>query len=207
MGDRSMRPSERASSIFEGLDRYLGALVDVPTTCEGKILLEIGAGPGNYVRYFAACGRPSMLVAVDLAPQRFQHLNGVAVYSVGADCRRLPFRDECFDVVYASLVLSVLSDLSDAIAEIRRVLKKPGIYLGIEPSLLNPLHWWRYVAGRQFPGDHPVSARAFKKAFRAAGFNVQIRPLSPKMPILARFGVGTCLGIVARKPSLTVDSA
>lgn len=201
MGDRSMRPSQRTSSIFEGLDRYLGALVDVPTTCEGKILLEIGAGPGNYVRYLAARGRPSLLVALDLVPQRFFGVNGVAICTVGGDCRRLPFRDECFDVVYGSLVLHVLPELSGPVAEIGRVLKCSGIYLGIEPSLLNPLHWWRYVAGRQFPGDHPVSARAFKKAFRAAGFNVQIRPLSPKMPILARFGVGTCLGIVARKPS------
>jgi ubiquinone/menaquinone biosynthesis C-methylase UbiE len=202
-----MRYSQRAASVFEGLDRYLGSLVDIETTCGGKILLEIGAGPGNYVRYFAKRGRPSMLVALDLCPRRLEGVNDVRVFTVGGDCRRLPFSDQSFDVVYGSLVLSVLPELSETAAEIWRVLREQGLYLGLEPSLLNPLHWWRYMLGRQFPGDHPVRARTFRRVFRAAGFDVEIRPLSPKIPLLAKLGIGTCIGIIARKRGFTTGKA
>jgi ubiquinone/menaquinone biosynthesis C-methylase UbiE len=191
-------------SRFEGLDRYLGGLVNVPATFKGKAVLEIGAGSGNYVRFIAGHGWPRTIVALDVVPTAgASGFPGAptTVCIVGGSCLELPFRSACFDVVFGSLVLSVLPNLPRAVAEIWRVLREEGLYVGIEPSLLNPLHWWRYVTGRQFPGDHPVTASQFRMTFRRTGFETCTRPLSPKLPVLARWGVGTCVGIIARKAS------
>lgn len=120
---------------------FLGSL-------RGKRVLEIGAGAAQCSRYLASRG--VRVVATDLADGMLDHaarLNrevGIDVELLRADARRLPFKDEEFDVVFTSFgVLPFVPDLGDVHREVARVLRPGGVWAF---SALHPTRW-------MFPDD------------------------------------------------------
>lgn len=96
----------------------------------GSRLLEIGCGMGTDLLQFARGG--SRVTGVDLTPRSIElsrkHLELYGQHGdfAIADCERLPFTEESFDVVYSNGVLHHTPDTSGAVREIHRVLKQGG---------------------------------------------------------------------------------
>lgn len=96
----------------------------------GAELLEVGCGMGTDLLQFARGG--AKVTGVDLAPRsietsrRHLELYGHSGEFALADCERLPFADEKFDVAYSNGVLHHTPDTAGAVREIHRVLKPGG---------------------------------------------------------------------------------
>jgi SAM-dependent methyltransferase len=97
-------------------------------------LLEIGPGPGDAARRFAARGAD--VVGVDLSATALAALRGTARPCQG-DAGRLPFRSGCFPVVFANSMLMFLP-LERSLPEIARVTAKDGAVVILEPLDGNP---------------------------------------------------------------------
>jgi ubiquinone/menaquinone biosynthesis C-methylase UbiE len=111
---------------FEAVARHLLA---VAPPLEGSRLLDLGTGIGAVASALGGKARSlRTIVGCDLslamlsqARHRLPDLR-LAV----ADVVRLPFRDASFDVATANCVLSHLTDYSRGLAEVVRVLARPG---------------------------------------------------------------------------------
>ena len=96
----------------------------------GAQLLEVGCGMGTDLLQFARGG--ARVTGVDLTPRSIEtsrhhlELYGQTGEFALADCERLPFTDESFDVAYSNGVLHHTPDTSGAVREIHRILKSGG---------------------------------------------------------------------------------
>jgi ubiquinone/menaquinone biosynthesis C-methylase UbiE len=97
----------------------------------GAKLLEVGCGMGTDLLQFARGG--SRVTGVDLTPRSIEtsrhhlELYGHTGEFAIADCERLPFADESFEVAYSNGVLHHTPDTTVAVREIHRVLKPGGL--------------------------------------------------------------------------------
>ena|SRR5580765_6603377 len=97
----------------------------------GQRLLEVGCGMGTDLLQFARGG--AQVTGIDLTPRSIEiSRHHLSLYSqpgdfANADCERLPFADETFEVVYSNGVLHHTPDTEGAVREIHRVLRPGGI--------------------------------------------------------------------------------
>lgn len=97
----------------------------------GKRLLEVGCGMGTDLLQFARGG--ANVTGIDLTPRSIEiSRHHLSLYNqsgdfANADCERLPFADESFDVVYSNGVLHHTPDTAGAVREIHRVLRPRGL--------------------------------------------------------------------------------
>ncbi|MFH2083815.1 MAG: class I SAM-dependent methyltransferase, partial [Candidatus Omnitrophota bacterium] len=131
----------------------------------GKNILEIGCGTGIFTAGMASTGAD--VTAVDISPEL---LNIANMYHAGQnikyskeDAEKMSFAGGKFDVVMGNSVLHHLN-LSLALPEIHRVLKKGGQILFSEPNMLNP----QIMLQKNFPplkkimGDSPDETAFFR---------------------------------------------
>lgn len=89
---------------------------------------------------------------------------------VFGDAQRLPFRDECADLMFSVSVLLIVPDALKALREARRVLKPGGVYLVID------YNWW--VARRLRRADpshrHIFTPLSLAALMRRAGLEPSI---------------------------------
>jgi ubiquinone/menaquinone biosynthesis C-methylase UbiE len=123
-------------------------------------VLEIGVGTGLNLTLYQSARR---VIALDpdprmlqKAPQRARQAP-VPTDLLLADGQRLPFNDDSFDSVVATLVFCTIPDPTAGMEEVRRVLRPGGRFLLVEHVLspspflariqrwLDP--WWTKVAG------------------------------------------------------------
>ena len=103
--------------------------------------LEIGAGTGYFSLHLLMSGVVGRATCTDISPgmvtaleQNAERLD-LEVEALVADAEQLPFEDDSFDLVVGHAVLHHLPDLTQAFAEIFRVLKPGGtIVFAGEPS-------------------------------------------------------------------------
>lgn len=125
--------SSRLHAVFEILDR-----------CPGGDLLDVGCGPGMFVRRVLDT-RPGdfRITAVDKAPAMIAEIAGrtagAEVELAVGDAEALPFPDASFDVVVAMGVLEYC-DPSVVLRDLARVVRPDGLVL---VSMLNPLSPYR----------------------------------------------------------------
>lgn len=127
------------------------------TRHHGKKIFEIGVGAGTdhlqWARAGAECyGVDLTETAIDITRRR------LATYGFHSnlsriDAEKLPFTDESFDIVYSWGVIHHSKSPEEIIKEIRRVLKKDGIFIGMlygRNSLAVFKTWIRYglLAGK-----------------------------------------------------------
>lgn len=114
------------------------AVLDMlPTDRLGEQLLEIGSGSGAIAEGLSAA-RPGLSITatdldpvmVDAATQRLEANPHVTVQS--ADATRLPFDDNSFDSVVSCLMMHHIIEWEAAVAEIARVLKPGGVFVGYD---------------------------------------------------------------------------
>ena len=153
--DLGMAPFQRM-----GLRQFRGRLV---RHAAGNVL-EIGVGTGlNFEHYEAAShvtGLDPDLSLLEKAKERiagFLPAERARFEVIEGDAQALPFGDESFDTVVATLVLCTVPDPEKSLREAKRVLKTGGRLMLIEhvrmPSraasalqdLLTPM--WKHIAG------------------------------------------------------------
>ncbi len=100
-------------------------------------VLVVGAGDDPYRKWFRSATR---YVRMDIEPQP-------GSTDVIADAHRLPFRDECFDCVFASEVFEHLRDPRLFVPESLRTLRPGGSVILTVPFMFHmhddPLDFWR----------------------------------------------------------------
>ncbi len=92
----------------------------------GHLTLDLGCGEGRLSRRLGELGH--RVVGVDASPTlvSFAVRHDNAEPAVLGDAAALPFGDEAFDLVVASMCLHDIDDLPGALRETARVLKPPG---------------------------------------------------------------------------------
>lgn len=153
--DPVMKPAERTTLAEHR--RYLA------DELSGAVL-DLGAGTGAMFPYFgdAAADGAVTLVATEPDPymrrralDRAREL-GLEIEIESAGAEALPFADDSFDVVVASLVFCTIPDFDAALSEVARVLKPGGEFrflehvrgegtVGVAHDVLAPA--WKRVAG------------------------------------------------------------
>jgi SAM-dependent methyltransferase len=106
---------------------------------EGSLVLEAGCGVGAQTVILAQNSPRARITSVDISPVSVDKARALAT-SAGAtnvafqvaDIFRLPFADETFDHVFVCFVLEHLSQPVQALAALKRVLKKDGTITVIE---------------------------------------------------------------------------
>lgn len=96
-------------------------------------LLDLGCGVGQYSKHFAAKG--FIVTAADISARALEYLSQSApeIKTLQLDMTKpLPFADKSFDVVFANLSIHFFSksDTESLVAEIKRILKDDGIFIG-----------------------------------------------------------------------------
>lgn len=190
---------------YKHLQSYIDCwLPEAVSLFGGKMVLDIGAGEATYTRMLAEVYSPRRVVACELFTERMlpaMRANKVDNLSfVTGSCFSLPFADGAFDVVFGSLVLHQLPDLDLAIAEIDRVLKQGGAYIGIEANPYNPVILYRFLRGKHSKNQYLLNESHLSK-FTPNGFIVDTRFFYARFPSLRNRFMTTCMGIIAKKES------
>jgi len=103
----------------------------------GRDVLEIGVGSGSVAQQLLANAPGLVWTAIDIDP-RMTHaaatrLRGFAGASVKtADATAMPFADDSFDSVVSCLMLHHIIDWERAVAEVARVLRPGGTFVGYD---------------------------------------------------------------------------
>lgn len=100
----------------------------------GKRVLEVGVGLGTDLLQFARAGAETTGIdltprSVEMTARRFEH-EGLRADLRVMDAERLEFPDASFDAVYSFGVLHHVPSTERALAEVRRVLRPGGPFLG-----------------------------------------------------------------------------
>lgn len=105
------------------------------TAGQTQTVLDVGAGNGNYERALTARGHRGAVVALDRSLGMLRVVPHAA--RVQADAQRLPIGSESFDVVLALHMLYYVPDIQAAAREIRRVLRRDGVFVAMTNSETN----------------------------------------------------------------------
>ena len=155
--DRRWSEAGRDADSFADLDIYPVKYADMVMGNPSEHSVELGAGLGRILKQYHNRGRDIVgLELSEVAVARLKAENPELRIDAG-DVRRLPYRDEQFDVVLSFGVFHNLEDgVDDALAETARCLKSGGRFcISMRPNNfeMNLNEWyWRWKQRRQRPG-------------------------------------------------------
>jgi ubiquinone/menaquinone biosynthesis C-methylase UbiE len=142
----------------------------------GETVLEIGPGTGYYSLDVAEWIAPGTLHVLDLQQEMLDHTMRCArergitnIEPRRGDARSLPYGDEMFDAAYLVTTLGEIPAQDEALAQLRRVLKRGG----------------RLVVGELFGDPHMVGVGALRERGTRAGFRFDAQ-IGPRFGYFAR---------------------
>lgn len=151
---------EKYSTNRQGYGAWLVSNYDIR---DGMTVLEIGCGTGSiWLGRETIAARCRKLVLTDLSEGMLETAKnnlgepGNMVYRK-ADIQDLPFLTETFDVVIANSMLYHVPDIEKGLQEVRRVLKKGGVFYCAtfgEHNFTDRLAEWFKLAGEDFRPNH-----------------------------------------------------
>jgi len=184
----------------EGLARRLRlfgqVLAQMPVPEHARVL-ELGCGPGTYVRYLGDLGHS--VVGVDYSLPSLHRAVGAdegrkGCY-VAADGYHLPFTQETFDLVVCIGVFQAVCRPPDLLSEMVRVLRQGGLVL-VEalnatevPAMVRRLG---EMAKRQPPRLHTYPAARVRRWFEARDLHV-LRRVGVFLPLRSQPAIGRWL--------------
>ncbi|KAL7134596.1 hypothetical protein ABFS83_11G037800 [Erythranthe nasuta] len=125
---------------FPGPDEEFSMAQEYFKPAEGGVLIDVSCGSGLFSRKFAKSGSYSRVVALDFSENMLRQCfdfikNDDAILNsnlalVRADVSRLPFASGSVDAVHAGAALHCWPSPSNAIAEINRILRSGGVFVG-----------------------------------------------------------------------------
>jgi len=110
------------------IDDLESRLADTPRTFGRG--LELGAAGGELSARLLDAGKAGAMVAADTAPAFSAIAKARGLEAAEADAENLAFPEAGFDLVLAPLTLHWVNDLPGALAQIGRILKPDGLFLG-----------------------------------------------------------------------------
>lgn len=127
-------------SGFPGPDEEFDMAQEYFKPAEGGTLIDVSCGSGLFSRKFAKSGTYSKVVALDFSENMLRQsydfikaddtiLNSNLAL-VRADVSRLPFASGSIDAVHAGAALHCWPSPSNAVAEINRILRSGGVFVG-----------------------------------------------------------------------------
>lgn len=96
---------------------------------EPRLVLDLGSGPGGAFAALANRFPGARLVGLDHAPEMLLAAGQDAAQRVCGDANRLPLPDQSVDLVFCNLLLAYCHSPVPVLAEVRRVLRRPGLFL------------------------------------------------------------------------------
>lgn len=161
-------------SVLGPIEEELGAP-------DGRSLLDIGGGTGNFARPLAEAGFRVSLV--DYSPEMIRRARtklDADLFAV-VDAQLLPLRDAAFDCAISVNVLGHMPDWRLALADARRVLREGPLVLRVSTRETVTANWiMNYFPAilDAAPLHHYQPAETTVEALRDAGFSqVSMRPI------------------------------
>lgn len=140
-------------------------------------VLDLGSGPGRAAAAMKKRWPRAEVIALDAALPMLREVPKHTrfwrpVRRVNADVSKLPFADQCADVIFSSLCLQWLDDLPAVLSEFRRVLRPEGLLLfsTFGPETLSELRDAYLQAGETPPLSPFAAIQQVGDAMLAAGF-------------------------------------
>ncbi len=176
--------SPPTSEELDFLDRDMRHWVpNFPALFKDKLVLDLGAGRWLLGILVAEHCSPRLAVSLDIGLHR---LRAAASYfprlpnfaAVCGDAFQLPFPDHSFHYVIANSLLHHFPELDRATAEISRVLRPGGYYIGREPNFDNPVvrmrvfrfdGTWLRRGAKVSANEYPLRAKMIRSSFSKAG--------------------------------------
>jgi SAM-dependent methyltransferase len=150
---RAFRTEQTAPrDYYSGLARdtvgQLGQYADL----DGRVVVDVGGGPGFFVRELARAGARAFCVDADLG--EMAALGSAAADSVLGSAVRIPLRSGSVDVCFSSNVLEHVADWGGMLAEMVRVTRPGGIVFLAFTNWLSPYGGhetspWHYLGGER----------------------------------------------------------
>ncbi len=92
---------------------------------DGKVIVDIGCGPGNL--HATIGGSPKVLIGVDISLGALKMAEQVGYIPLLADAHHLPLADGCADLVVANATIHHCDDMAKVLAEAARLVKRGGL--------------------------------------------------------------------------------
>ncbi|MDO8638519.1 MAG: methyltransferase domain-containing protein [Candidatus Daviesbacteria bacterium] len=136
---KSLEAYKKNMQIFKKLGFWeeSGEAAKLIPSRDDFIVLDLACGNGLSTAHI----KGSLVVGLDLsesqlekAKKRFKDKDFVV-----GDARKLPFKDNSFDLIVAINMLHHIEETKEALNECMRVLKKGGVLLTVDPNLYNPI--------------------------------------------------------------------
>ncbi len=150
------------------------------------VALDLACGTGRYARILRDRGARHVL-GVDLSPEMLAQSDKRTASFVLSDLSRLPITDNAFDLITCGLAIGHVENLSCALAESARVLKRGGVLVYSDFHPLGALAGWRREFngrdGKRYAVKHFVHLYAdHQAACQAAGLTIR----ALREPIIGR---------------------
>lgn len=140
-------------------DHFYGAIADDTlalvrrhTELDGRLLLDVGGGPGYYTRAFREAGATCALVDADV--RELTSRGPADPSAICGDARRLPLADDTFDIAFSSNLLEHVREPWLVADELARVVRPGGLLVLSYTIWLGP--WgghetspWHYLGGHR----------------------------------------------------------
>jgi len=184
----------------------------------GKLILDIGSASGVSAALLAnrgavVCGLDISEKLVEQSNELWKDYGDKIKFQVG-DAESLDFDDCSVDICFFGGVLHHIPDLTNVIAEVRRVLKPNGLFVAMEPNKLDWLELveWKIAGlrGKLSPNEYPIDPELLSYQLSANNFYDQTYklfrrdiPFFAQIPILKIF-CSRSKGWWLKKPLLAV---
>jgi ubiquinone/menaquinone biosynthesis C-methylase UbiE len=137
-------PAMHANSVYFGHAEWAKGYLDVVhrdrffqerwQACigdwQGKIVVDIGCGPGNVYAALKECmGTPHLMIGVDVSAGGLKTAESLGYTPVLADAQDLPFIDGFADIVTLNATLHHCDDMEKVLREAARLVRPGGLLL------------------------------------------------------------------------------
>jgi ubiquinone/menaquinone biosynthesis C-methylase UbiE len=113
-------------------DIEVPAMIKMIGPVRSKSVLDIGCGFGDHVRFLSK-KNPKKIVGFDLSKELIDLAKSLKIknaeFFVWDMNKKFKFKDSSFDIVYSSLAIHYAKDIDKFFKEVKRVLKKGGLFV------------------------------------------------------------------------------
>jgi ubiquinone/menaquinone biosynthesis C-methylase UbiE len=97
---------------------------------DGKVVVDIGCGPGNlYAALKESCGEPELLIGVDVSLGALKMARQLGYTTVLADAQNLPFVSGFADIVMLNACLHHCDDMAKVLQEAAKLVRPGGLLI------------------------------------------------------------------------------
>lgn len=182
----------------------------VGASWEGKVVIDIGCGPGNVLASLRE--KPAIAIGVDVAPGSLHLAEELGYVPLLADAHDLPLKSECADLVALNATLHHCRDMDRVLVESARLVRPGGmLVLDHDPQhsawnykglglllwkLRKPVYRWMKRGGHRAEGNEQqwaekteihhrpgdgITEEMIRRPLEAMGFDVRVYPHNHKI--------------------------